>query len=72
MATSSLPTGFSPTLRDRSLPHQIDFAHRETDKGGLQVRVTCNCGWSSDRSIFNLQDAWALYRGHLYYPQEAS
>lgn len=55
---------FTPVLRDRTLPHQIMFMHNAGDTDGLQVRVGCNCGWRSDRSIVSNDDAWVMYRAH--------
>lgn len=66
MTDYDAPIDFVPTMKDETLPHQIGFKHT-VGMNGSGVKVMCNCGWVSDRTI-NVEDsmdALNMYRSHL-------
>lgn len=60
------PAGFKPLMRDTTLEHQINFKHA-VGMNGSGVKVTCNCGWVSNRTleIDDPKDHLILYNSHL-------
>lgn len=60
------PVGFVPVMKDPTLPHQIGFKHTP-GMNGSGVKVTCNCGWVSNRTleVSDPRDHLVLYNSHL-------
>lgn len=66
MNTYHWPAGFKPTIADTIKAHQIGFIHHG-DFRGSGVKVNCNCGWMSHRTIDldDSRDHLTLYNSHL-------
>jgi hypothetical protein len=63
---NDMPVGFVPLMKDTTLPHQIGFVHA-VGMNGSGVKVSCNCGWKSARTleISDPKDHLILYNSHL-------